>query len=72
MSIQIDIEKGYTAYDAIQKAIDLAVKFNDSVEFTFNEVELCVSQHSFCEDILLVYALKKKIARLEHKTLKIF
>jgi hypothetical protein len=72
MAIFIEIEKGISIYSAAKQATERAKKINSNVEFVFNDITLNVSPHSFDEDIVLIYALKQRIARLEHKNLKVF
>jgi hypothetical protein len=58
-------EPGESIYLATQKAISLAKREGLETEFTFNGINLRVSQFSFDIDICEIYHLKCKICRLQ-------
>lgn len=57
--------KGVNIYQATEEAISLACKEWKEIELVFNGISVYVSPHSYANDIVTIYALKREVDRLK-------
>lgn len=63
--MRIEIEKGMTFHQALERAVIITQERGGYVDFTFNGIDVTFHENSYPNDIATIYDLKCQLRRIK-------